>query len=42
MKNTATASDELRKWKRKAQFWKTGTIVLIFIGITEIITFRLF
>lgn len=37
-----TASDELRKWKRKAQFWKTGTIVLIFIGITEIITFRLF
>lgn len=39
MKNTAI--DELRRWKHKAQFWKTGTIVLIFIGTTEII-FRLF
>lgn len=36
-----TASDELRKWKRKAQFWKTGTIILILIAITEII-FKLF
>ncbi len=40
MKNTA--SDELRKWKRKAKFWKTGTIILILIAITEIITFKLF
>ena len=40
MKNTA--SDELRKWKRKAKFLKTGTIILILIAITEILTFRLF
>ena len=39
MKNTA--SDELRTWKRRAKFWKTGTIILILIASIEII-FRLF
>ena len=40
MKNTA--SDELRKWKRKALFWKTGTIILIFIGTVEMAIIKTF